>query len=479
MVVDSAKPSSAHNATLIHKDRTRIPGPRDQRSRQILSAPLGKILGIAGLLGLLLITTAIALNVAAEPSNFLRAGRNVTPDWLLGPLHAIPTSFIGLDHTMTPATFVFLLLCMFVCWGVLVAFADRLPRKLVFSSAMALITVMALAPPMLSTDAMTYLGYARLGVLHDLSPYLHGPGAAAQDPIFPMTGHNWSDTPSAYGPIFTLLSYALVPLGISGALWTLKGLMALAAIGSFALVWRNAPAFGRRPASAACFAMLSPPVLLFSVAGAHNDLLMAFFALVAVVAVVRGRELTSGAALVVSAAVKMSLVVLWPFLLIGVRQRWRWIVGATGAAMLIALVALPIFGPPSLALTGKGPPALSQSLSILGPTAEWLGHGGMTSGTKEMIARIETFVLVGMLGLLSLGTLARRNKWLTGAVFMVIFMLITAMKLEPWYACWIMPIAALSTNRVARVTAGGLAIVLCLIWARGQGISLQGALFPF
>ena len=88
-----------------------------------------------------------------------------------------------------------------------------------------------------------YLGYARLGALHGLDPYSHVPAEAPGDAVFPFVG--WPFKHSPYGPLFTLGSYALAPLGLAGGLWALKALAAAASLGAIALVGYAAHALGR------------------------------------------------------------------------------------------------------------------------------------------------------------------------------------------------------------------------------------------
>ena len=76
---------------------------------------------------------------------------------------------------------------------------------------MAAHVILLLGPPLVSQDVFGYLGYARLGALHGLDPYSHIPAEAPGDAIFPFVG--WPFKHSPYGPLFTLGSYALAPLG--------------------------------------------------------------------------------------------------------------------------------------------------------------------------------------------------------------------------------------------------------------------------
>ena len=70
-----------------------------------------------------------------------------------------------------------------------------------------------LAPPLSYTDVFNYINYGRMGVLHHLNPYVVLPVAEphADPALRSATGTTCS---APYGPLFTLLSYALVPLGV-------------------------------------------------------------------------------------------------------------------------------------------------------------------------------------------------------------------------------------------------------------------------
>ena len=132
--------------------------------------------------------------------------------------------------------------------------------------------ILLLGPPLVSQDVFGYLGYARLGALHGLDPYSHIPAEAPGDAIFPFVG--WPFKHSPYGPLFTLGSYALAPLGLAGGLWALKAIAALASLGAIALVGYAAHALGRPWKWAVAFVGLNPVLLELAVGGAHNDTLV-------------------------------------------------------------------------------------------------------------------------------------------------------------------------------------------------------------
>src|SRR5205823_11073327 len=88
---------------------------------------------------------------------------------------------------------------------------------------------------------------------------------------------NWHQLLSPYGPLFTLFTFAIVPLGVAASFWAIKGILALASLATLMLVWRCARMLGRDPLSAIVLVGLNPIVLVWGLGGDHNDFLMVFF----------------------------------------------------------------------------------------------------------------------------------------------------------------------------------------------------------
>src|SRR5207245_1166088 len=126
---------------------------------------------------------------------------------------------------------------------VVVALAPRIPAPVLIAAVVVIHAVFLLAPPFPLTDVFNYLGYARLGVLHHLTPFTHAPIAVKHDPAYRMA--TWHHLPTPYGPLFTLGTYALVPLGIVKGFWALKALTVAASLGCLGLLRRCARALDR------------------------------------------------------------------------------------------------------------------------------------------------------------------------------------------------------------------------------------------
>src|SRR5258708_17202800 len=113
-------------------------------------------------------------------------------------------------------------------------------------------------------------------VVHHLNPYTSIPILEPHDdPSFALS--NWHQLLSPYGPLFTLLTFAVVPLGVAGSFWALKVVLAAASLGTLVLVWKCAKLLGRDPVSAIALVGLNPLVLVCGLRGDHHDILLLVF----------------------------------------------------------------------------------------------------------------------------------------------------------------------------------------------------------
>src|SRR5919199_3064755 len=253
----------------------------------------------AGIATIAAASAAIVAGAEGGTDVLVPAAKLRYPGWLHGPLS-------GLELDLAPSGLAWLLVAMCACYLLVLASADALQPRVAIGAVVALHALFLVAPPLISSDVFGYIDSARLGTLHGIDPY--SPASTRLPPDAVHLYRRWgTDLPSPYGPLFTLVSYALVPLGIAGALWGLKVLAAAGSLATIWLVWRCAAALGRDPLRAALFVGLNPLVLLFAVGGAHNDFFALTLAMAAVYLVIAKRERLGGAALVAAAAFKLPL----------------------------------------------------------------------------------------------------------------------------------------------------------------------------
>jgi hypothetical protein len=223
------------------------------------------LLVLAGVLGLVMVlaTAWIVADAAVGASPVLPYQPYLTR-WLRGVT----------GERLGYRVFLGCLLAFTVAYAGLIPLARRLPMRAIVGLAAVLYVLVFVGPILLSTDVFSYVAYARMGVLHGLNPYTAWPALVHTDPIYKYVGTDWLDTPTAYGPLYTLFSYPLALLGVVGAIWGMKA-VALGACGVMDwLTWRCAKLRGLDPKVALLVVAANPLVVIYSLASAHNDLLM-------------------------------------------------------------------------------------------------------------------------------------------------------------------------------------------------------------
>jgi hypothetical protein len=344
----------------------------------------------------------------------------------------------------------------FAAYLAVLAAAPALGRRLVWAAIVLAVTAFAVAPVLLSHDVYSYLDYARLGVVHDLNPYVHPPLAVPGDAAFAHV--TWTEATSAYGPLFTLATYPLAWLPIGLAVATLKAIAALSVLGLALVVSRLAAWRGADPLRAAAFVALNPLVLVHVVGGAHNDGLAMLLAMLAVAALLSARELSGGAALVAAVATKSAAAFIAPFALLATAKqgsmgryvepgaRYRPI----GRLLLGAALAVAVVG--GAAYLGFG----WDWLHAFGLAGENQGRTSYMSipitvarltGLDPDAVRLLALVLFLTLFLQLLLWTWREFDWVRAAGWTAVGLLLASSWLLPWYLVWPPPLAAISRDR--------------------------------
>ena len=130
-------------------------------------------------------------------------------------------------------------------------------------------------PILISTDVFSYIAYARMGVVHGINPYTHGPIAIVGDPVFQYVGHDWKNVATAYGPLYTLISYPLAPARRGGrAVGDEARGAARQRRHARAHLALRAPARARTRCWRCSSVGANPLYVIYGLGGAHNDLIM-------------------------------------------------------------------------------------------------------------------------------------------------------------------------------------------------------------
>ncbi len=169
------------------------------------------MLGAASLLTIIMGCVLIVV-VAADRPTFPPTHAHFFPNWLAGPLGGLCPGFPPAANR----------------WATLHALAGGDVRELsagpalraapavrwAVAAVVAVHLILFLSPPLALTDIFNYVNYARMEVVHHLNPYTTIPiYEPHNDPAFDLS--NWHHLLSPYGPLFTLITFAVVPLGVA------------------------------------------------------------------------------------------------------------------------------------------------------------------------------------------------------------------------------------------------------------------------
>jgi hypothetical protein len=418
----------------------------------------------------LLVVVVLCLGLvalAAHQSSFLSptASSLSYPSWMAGPFAGLwPSAFpdtLTLEWLVSGA-----LGLMCLAYLLAVRFAPHIDPRWVLASILAVHLIFLLAPPLEYTDVFNYINYGRMGVIHHMNPYVSLPAVEPHsDPAYGLS--NWHYLRSPYGPLFTLLTYALVPLGVPASFWALKIIVGACSLALLALVWRFARLLGRSPAQAVAVVGLNPIVLVWGLGGVHTDFIMVFLILAAMYLLLAPRlrgasirplghrapagglvahELAAGALLIGAIGIKASAAIFLPLAIAIAPRRRALLAGMAGTGAVLILVGLLAFGPQLGGVRAQStlvsPEGLPNLLGLL------LGLGGATSALRGVLAGVAAVAIIYAAARARRRPLDAMHYGCASAVALVFTLGWSA----PWYVLWALPFAAVVAGNRWRAT---------------------------
>ncbi len=360
------------------------------------------------------------------------------------------------------------------------------------------------APPLFSRDVYSYLAQGAT-FARGLDPYQLGPAQAlgVDHPLVRSVPALWRNTPSPYGPLFTLISRALVAVTRDDVIAGIFAQRAVALAGLALVVWalpRLARRAGADPDRAFWLGAAHPLVLFHVVSGAHNDGLMVGLTMAGLEIGLRALDgappgprdprpvigevpvgpLLLGAGLIVAAsAIKIPAILGLGYLgMVWARRlggRWANVVVVGGYLSAVAFaIYLPltlIVGPHWIA----GPAKSSGVLSLMSPPTDLalvvgrvgvlIGFADHTGAALAILAAVATAAAAVIVLATLVVTLRTDREPLALLAIGLAAVGVLAAPTQPWYLLWaLVPLAATRPNvRVLQVvTAVTLAAALLL-----------------
>lgn len=391
------------------------------------------MLGAAGALTIVLLaaTLEIVLDGAAGHSPLIPKAPQIA-GWLSG---------IG-EH-LGFRVFLIALLAYSGAYAGMLLLAKRIGTRFAIGLTVALQAIVFLGPILLSTDVFSYIAYARMGVAHGIDPYLHGPQSIVGDPVYHYVGKDWKTVATAYGPLYTLISYPLGYLGVVGAVWGMKVMAAAASAGTLVLTWRCARMRRLDPRVALVAVGCNPLYVIYGVGGAHNDLVMTFLMMGGVALTLARRDAYAGAAAMGAALVKATGIAILPFMLLS-RRKLAPLIGAAMAGLAVAVVAYIAFGTQGVNVVAalNRDAAFVSSDSFPTEIAHLFGKPG--------VFPIDHTLLKGALVAIVLHLMWRTWRgydWVAASGWTLLAISVTSTWLLAWYTLWSLPLAAIGRDR--------------------------------
>jgi hypothetical protein len=329
--------------------------------------------------------------------------------------------------------------------GAFVLYAASLPLIHRRRSSLAAICAIAAAiqltplagPLLLSRDVQAYWAYGRIADNHGSNPYVSAPARFALDPAVRAMAPGWRGTRSVYGPVFTGASAGLAETTGGSAETNAFAYRLLGAFGMLLLV-AVAAAAAPRPAFAAAFVGWNPLLAVHFAGGGHNDVWTAVFLVGALALATRDRAALSGVSWALAAGLKWAPLALLPLSLLARRRdalrTGLWFVAAAAA---IAAGAFVLFG--------------TAWVTALLPFAH-------RHAAYALPSRLGQLDLPGWLALVPLLVAlpwlirsARRGR--PRLAVTSILLLGASPWVLPWYAIWVVPLAAIEEDGLAWVLA--------------------------
>jgi len=403
---------------------------------------------LAGLFALLIVaaTAEIVLDGALDHSALIPKSPEIA-GWLQ-----------GIGERLSYRVFLIAILVFMGAYAGVLALARGISKRWAIVLVGALHAIVFVGPILLSTDVFSYIAYARMGIVHGINPYTHGPVAIVGDPVFRYVGHDWLRVATAYGPIYTLIAYPLGLVGVVGALWGMKLYGLLASTATLALTWRVARRRGHDRVFALLVVGANPLYLIYGLGGAHNDLIMLALMMAAVAFTLSDRDAAAGAAVVVGALVKATVAVLLPFMILA-RRRSAAVYGALAMLAFSALAGYAVFGIHGIDVVSalNRDSAFVSTDSFPNELAHLFGKPGVFPVDHDLLKAALVLIVLHLLW-----RTWRGYDWVAASGWALLAISVTSTWLLAWYILWPLPLAVLTRDRrllVATLFVQGLFIV--------------------
>jgi alpha-1,6-mannosyltransferase len=352
--------------------------------------------------------------------------------------------------------FALLLAAAFVPYYAAVALSARCSGRLGLGVAVAGAvilggTMLALFPAG-AIDIFHNIMDGRMLWAHHQNPMVMAPAVDSTDPLYPYL-HYWQLTPSAYGPLWFLIT---APAYLAGGSSLLRSMIAykalpfafeLASLALIVLIVRRIEP-RRTVAAVVCFGW--NPLALWEIAGnGHNDIVMMCFVLLAILLLLTKYWPAAFPALICSVLVKYVSLVLLPVFVLWVLLRYgrRSLLPLANGLLAALILALVLFRPFWVGALTFAQLQVQQNQVIFSPASALIGNWGESLARTPAVVDVERgltllFALGYMLALLRLRP-SPAGLVRTSVETMFLVLVLATWWFWPWYIVWGLTLATL------------------------------------
>jgi alpha-1,6-mannosyltransferase len=376
-------------------------------------------------------------------------------------IHA-PASPDGASGSSAYAVFVIATLSLFALYGGLLFICARghLVSKragvIAFAFPVVFNVLLILAPPRLSIDLLSYVSHGYISSVLEGNALVQPSSIVAETPLGPELARlGWRPVhpASPYGPFWTRVEAATLDVTsrVPPAMTLLKVLVTAASLASASLIWRILGFVRPERQVLGTLAYLWNPVIVIEIAGeGHNDSVMVFFVLLALLLAIEGRGAGSLVAMCLGVLTKYLPLFLLPLQIVFLwrrRRSTRWFAKEAIIGLVVSAVVTVIL-----------------FVGMWAGIDTWNGvrasaHVGSTGSTPTMIARVlsefwssprlETItgflllaLFVGYVGKVQASVASATSLLRACAAVSVTYVLLASPAYWPWYV--VMPVALLT-----------------------------------
>lgn len=320
--------------------------------------------------------------------------------------------------------------------------------KMIVKFAVVFMGATLLSFPALSTDVFDYIATNRVLFVHQANPWLEAPQNFPQDEFIYLG--SWKFRASVYGPVQFLFSSFVHGVAGNSIIANIIGFKLTGLIFTGAAIWLMKKwleqfASENLTYGLAVFAW-NPLIHIEIIGNAHNDIIMAFFALLGFYWVSTTKSIQAAIGFAMAVLAKVATLLYIPIIAIWLLTRKR---KRRATTFLVVFVLITVVG---FATLGKGMMGFIKNLGVqFGlylrslPTIVrfFFLQTGITQAQASIAEKLITIPPVAAIFAVLLKRVGRTGVVHGMVAGMMIYLMLAAPMFQPWYLVWLLPFVAL------------------------------------